>query len=73
MAGSHFTIINPVMNTNDLRTYQKSFDLMDPVFQTTLKSFVLISATIAALAISGISDEKLLGKKAILMPKIAFF
>jgi len=61
------------MNMNDPWTLQKSFDLMDPVFPKTPKSVALDSTITPALAFSGIRNEKLPGKRAILMPKIVFF
>jgi hypothetical protein len=54
-------------------TLQKSFDLIEPVFLKTRKSIVLDFTITLALAFSGISNEKLPGKRAILMPKIVFF
>jgi len=54
-------------------TLQKSFDLIDPVFPKTRKSVALDFTVTLALAFSGISNEKLPGKRAILMPKLVFF
>jgi hypothetical protein len=58
---------------NESWTPQKSFDLIDPVSEKTQESVALDSTITRTLAFSGIRDEKLPGRRAILMPKIVFF